>query len=202
MIPARLALLLALAATSGAACHEARAGDPSSPPVTAGYAYASRCPSAGIADDVDRWRLDMCNCTSYVAWALQANGQRIDWFVAGSMDAWNWPHVARLAGLTVGTRPVVGSVAVWPNLSPPFGHVAYVTGVDRDGGIDVSEYNRPGAPHPFAYDRRADVDPVGAVFIYVPKTPPSARRRLSTLPRRRGDAEHDGEPGSPRDLLT
>jgi surface antigen len=155
-------LVLALVASAAATSH---------PPalVTAGYPYASRCPAAGVADDVDRWRLDMCNCTSYVAWALHANGQRTDWFVAGAMDAWNWPNVARLAGLRVDVRPEVGAVAVWPELAAPFGHVAYVTAVDPDGAIDVAEYNRPGSARPFAFDRRRDVDPDGAVFIDVPK---------------------------------
>src|SRR5205809_1128626 len=110
-----------------------------------GYPYAARCPAAGVADRVDRWRMDMCNCTSYVAWALQANGQRIDWFIPGAMDAWNWPHVARLARFRVGRGPHVGAVAVWAKLAPPFGHVGYVTAVDPDGGFDVSEYNFPPA---------------------------------------------------------
>jgi surface antigen len=106
-----------------------------------GYPYAARCPAAGVAERVDRWRMDMCNRTSYVAWALQANGQRIDWFIPGAMDAWNWPHVARLAGLRVDQHPQPGAVGVWAKLSPPFGHVGYVTAVDPEGGFEVSEYN-------------------------------------------------------------
>ena len=135
-----------------------------------GYPYASRCPAAGYDDVVDRWGMYMCNCTSYVAWALRANGQRTDWFIRGAMNAWNWPHVARLSHLAVRTRPHVGAVAVWPKLSPPFGHVSYVTGIERDGGIDVSEYNSPGtgAFDPFVFDLRRDVSTDGAVFIYVP----------------------------------
>jgi hypothetical protein len=50
-----------------------------------GYPYAHRCPGAGIAKKVDRWGMYMCNCTSYVAWALGVNRQRIDWFVPGAM---------------------------------------------------------------------------------------------------------------------
>jgi len=140
-----------------------------------GYPYASRCPTAGYDDVVDRWGMYMCNCTSYVAWALRANGQRTDWFIRGAMDASNWPHVARLSHLAVGTHPRVRAVAVWPRLSPPFGHIAYVTGVERDGGIDLSEYNSPGIGEfdPFIFDVRRDVRPDGAVFIYVP-----ARRRI------------------------
>jgi surface antigen len=135
-----------------------------------GYPYAERCPTAGVADRIDRWRMDMCNCTSYVAWALQANGQRIDWFISGAMNAWNWPHVARLAGLRVLQQPQAGAVAVWPHLSPPFGHVAYVTAVDADGGFDVSEYNFPPAAggRPFRFDQRHDVSVRGALFIDVP----------------------------------
>jgi hypothetical protein len=138
-----------------------------------GYPYAPRCPAAGYDDVVDRWGMYMCNCTSYVTWALRANGQRTDWFIRGAMDAWNWPHVARLAHLAVGTRPRARAVAVWPKLAPPFGHIAYVTGVERDGGIDVSEYNSPGTGvfDPFMFDVRKDIRPAGAVFIYVPARP-------------------------------
>jgi surface antigen len=138
--------------------------------VVYGYPYASRCPTAGYADVVDRWGMYMCNCTSYVAWALRANGQRTDWFILGAMDAWNWPHVAKLSHFAVGKRPRVRAVAVWSKLSLPFGHVAYVTGVERNGGIDVSEYNSPGTSQfdPFVFDLRRDVRPDSAVFIYVP----------------------------------
>jgi len=140
-------------------------------PIVYGYPYAAACPAAGLVDRVDRWRMDVCNCTSYVAWALAANGQRTDWFVAGAMDAWNWPHVATLAGLPLGRRPRPGAVAVWPKLSPPFGHVAYVTAVLRDGRFDVGEYNFPPAAGyaPYVFDRRYDVRAAGAVFIYVPR---------------------------------
>jgi surface antigen len=150
-----------------------------------GYPYASRCPAAGAAERVDRWRMDMCNCTSYVAWALQANGQRINWFIHGAMDAWNWPHVARLAGLRLDQHPHPGAVAVWTKLSPPFGHVAYVTAVDPDGGFDVSEYNFPPASgfQPFLFDQRHHVPVVrGVVFIDVP----SARRPAAPRPLRSG----------------
>jgi len=164
-----------LVALLGAAAGAAPAGRISATPAARlrvhGYPYAARCPAAGIADRVDRWRMDMCNCTSYVAWALQANGQRIDWFIPGAMNAWNWPHVAQLGGLRVVRQPRPGMVAVWPELSPPFGHVAYVTAVEADGGIDVSEYNFPPAStgRPFRFDQRRDVSPRGAVFIDVPR---------------------------------
>jgi surface antigen len=169
-------LLLALLAVSLAGAAPA-VGRSSDAVIVYGYAYASRCPTAGYGDVVDRWGMYMCNCTSYVAWALRANRQRTDWFVRGAMDAWNWPHVARLSHLPVGTRPRVRAVAVRPGLSRPFGHVAYVTGVERDGRIDVSEYNSPGMGEfdPFVFDVRREVRPAGAIFIYVParRTPRS-----------------------------
>jgi surface antigen len=138
--------------------------------VVYGYPYASRCPVAGIAERVDRWGMYDCNCTSYVAWALHANGQRTDWFIRGAMDAWNWPHVAQLAGIPVGRTPRVGAVAVWPHLSK-FGHVAYVTRLEPGGRFDVGEYNLPleEGYSPFTFDSRRGVDSAGVVFIYVPR---------------------------------
>lgn len=159
-------LLLALAVLALAATGARAAARP----ITVGYPYTDRCPAAGVADVVDRWHMYACNCTSYVAWALVANGQRTDWFVAGAMDAWNWPNVARLAHLRVDRLPAVGSVAAWPKLAKPFGHVAYVTGVERDGRIDVAEYNLPEfGRQTFAFDTRTDVSTAGAVFIHVPR---------------------------------
>jgi surface antigen len=135
-----------------------------------GYRYAPQCPGAGLAERVDRWKMYECNCTSYVAWALSVNGQRTDWFIPGSMDARNWLHVARLKGIAIGRLPRVGAVAVWTRLSE-FGHVAYVTGLERGGGFDVAEYNRPTAvgEDSFAFDVRRDVSRAGAMFLYVPR---------------------------------
>jgi surface antigen len=140
-----------------------------------GYSYAASCPGAGIAEVVDRWGMYECNCTSYVAWALAANHQRTDWFIRGSMDAWNWPHVALLAHLTVDRVPTVGAVAVWPELARPFGHVAYVAIVHSRRLIDVAEYNLPGprGAETFDFETRSFVRVGDAVFIHVP------RRRLS-----------------------
>ena len=161
-------LSVILAATAGAAGPRASAAGA---PVVYGYPYAARCPAAGIAVAVDRWKMDECNCTSYVAWALTANGQRTDWFIAGAMDARNWAHVAELAGLAVGREPRVGAVAVWERV-PRFGHVAYVTAVHAGGRFDVAEYNLPaaqGGVGRYVFDERRDVRPVGDVeFIYVP----------------------------------
>lgn len=161
-LPYVVAVVLVAAGLAG------RAGARGSP-IVFGYPYAPSCPGAGIAAVVDRWNMYACNCTSYVAWALAVNGQRTDWFVPGSMDAWNWPNVARLAHLRVDTHPSVGAVAVWPKLGKPLGHVAYVIGVDGRGRIDVSEYNLPLLGRPFGFDTRTGVPLTGAVFIHVPQ---------------------------------
>jgi surface antigen len=138
-------------------------------PIIYGYPYTSRCPAAGVADVVDRYRMYACNCTSYVAWVLDRNGQRIDWFVPGSMNAWNWPNVARAAGFAVNSVPARGAVAVWPHVAPPFGHVAYVTAVHPSRRVDVAEYNFPVLGRDtFIFGIRTDVAPRGAVFIHVP----------------------------------
>ena len=159
----------ACVASLAAAVMLAGAGRSSAGVIVYGYPYVSRCPAAGVADRVDRWHMYVCNCTSYVAWALSANGQRTDWFIAGAMDARNWPHVAELRGIPVGAVPRVGAVAVWPR-SSRFGHVAYVTRVDRDGRFDVGEYNLPSVVgESFAFDVRTEVSPANAVFVYVPK---------------------------------
>jgi len=135
-----------------------------------GYPYSSRCPADGPKELVDRWGMYVCNCTSYVAWALRANGQRTSWFIRGSMDAWNWPNVARRRGLPVVARPRAGDVAVWPKLARPFGHVAYVTRIRDDGTFDVAEYNLPDRPsHRFRFDIRRSVSRRGATFIEVPE---------------------------------
>jgi surface antigen len=165
----RWSLALVVVAAAAALC-PAAARTAARTPIVYGYPYASRCPAAGVADAVDRFRMYACNCTSYVAWALARNRQRIDWFVPGSMNAWNWPNVARAAGLTVNSVPVPGSVAVWPHVAPPFGHVAYVTRVNSDGTVDVAEYNFPVLGRDtFVFGTRTGVAARGAVFIHVPR---------------------------------
>lgn len=141
-------------------------------PVIYGYPYAAECPFAGVAERVDRFGMYACNCTSYVAWALHANGLRTDWFVRGAMDAFNWPHVARLKGLQVVTRPAVGAVAVMPRLGGRLGHVAFVTGVGPGALFSVAEYNLPSRTSltRFQFDLRNGVAPSGTEFILVPRT--------------------------------
>jgi surface antigen len=156
-----LTVALALALAFAGAAAGAR------PLVTSGYPYASRCTEAGERDLVDRWKMNMCNCTSFVAWALERNGFRTDWFAPGSMDAWNWPNVARLKGIRTGDDPRPGAVAVWP-AETRFGHVAFVTAVHADETFDVAEYNLPGGRR-FGFDTRRRLGTRGVDFVYVPR---------------------------------
>lgn len=152
-------VLLALATAGAAAARGAL--------VIGGYPYARECPQAGRSDEADRWGMDVCNCTSYAAWALARNGFRTDWFRAGEMDARRWAVVARAAGIAVGFVPRAGAVAVWPWWGR-FGHVALVTRVDPDGRFDVAEYNEPGGVR-YGFDKRRRVSRRGVTFVYVPR---------------------------------
>jgi surface antigen len=145
---------------------------PRGSPIVYGYPYAPACPLAGVAERVDRFGMYACNCTSYVAWALHANGMRTDWFIRGAMDAFNWPHVARLKGLQVVSTPAVGAVAVMPRLGGKLGHVAFVTGLGPGNLFSVAEYNLPSwtSGTRFEFDVRSGVSPAGAEFILVPRT--------------------------------
>jgi len=154
-----VALLLAALSPAGTAAGSAL--------VIGGYPHARSCPQAGRADRPDRWGMDECNCTSYVAWALARNGYRTDWFVPGEMDARRWATVARQAGIPVGSTPRRGSVAVWPWWKR-FGHVAFVTHVRADGTFDVAEYNEPDRVR-FGFDKRTGVSRRGVTFVYVPR---------------------------------
>ncbi len=83
-----------------------------------------------------------------------------------------------LAECTVDRTPAPGSVAVWPNLSRPFGHVAYVTKVEADRTIDVAEYNFPGpnGTKTWGFETRSFVRTNGALFIHVPQRDDEPRR--------------------------
>ena len=161
----RLLLVAAIAVCVLVAAPVTGGAGPSRPAIL-GYPYGRQCPAAGYAVSVDRWNMNTCNCTSYVAWALDANGYRIDWFQPGRMDAHNWPEVAREAHIAEGPAPRVGAVAVWPHATPPWGHVAFVTAVRKDGTFDVAEYN---LLRKFRFDARYRVSRSGATFIYVPR---------------------------------
>ncbi|ALN14513.1 CHAP domain-containing protein [Acidipropionibacterium acidipropionici] len=92
---------------------------------------------------VDPWGFYWGQCVSYAAWKVRSttSWSSFENYTNGVHfgNAVNWGAAARQIGVTVNTRPAVGSVA-W-RTSGFAGHVAWVTGVHSDGTIDVSEYN-------------------------------------------------------------
>ena len=59
-------------------------------------------------------------------------------------NAKDWITSAQAAGHSVGTTPVAGAIAVWPNDGGGYGHVAYVTSASGVNSIQVMESNYAG----------------------------------------------------------
>ena len=59
-------------------------------------------------------------------------------------NAKDWIDSAQAAGHSVGTTPVAGAIAVWPNDGGGYGHVAYVTSASGVNSIQVMESNYAG----------------------------------------------------------
>jgi surface antigen len=77
---------------------------------------------------------DVRNCTSYVAWRI---GKEFGINIPGWGNANNWDNAA--AGkFNVDTTPEAGDIAVWEG---SYGHVAYVESTNKDGSVNVAEYN-------------------------------------------------------------
>ena len=86
-------------------------------------------------------------------------------------NAKNWIASARAAGHSVGTTPVAGAIAVWPNEGGGYGHVAYVTSASGVNSIQVMESNYAGNMSISNY--RGTFDPTssahgGSVFYIYP----------------------------------
>ena len=86
-------------------------------------------------------------------------------------NAKDWIASAQAAGHSVGTTPVVGAIAVWPNDGGGYGHVAYVTSASGVNSIQVMESNYAGNMSISNY--RGTFDPTssahgGSVFYIYP----------------------------------
>ena len=86
-------------------------------------------------------------------------------------NAKNWIASAQAAGHSVGTTPVAGAIAVWPNDGGGYGHVAYVTSASGANSIQVMESNYAGNMSIGNY--RGTFDPTssahgGSVFYIYP----------------------------------
>lgn len=123
-----LSLLAGLAALLSAPADAALVGDD--------YPYKDEAaPGEYIADP---WNFYMCECTSFVAWRLNAeNDVKFHNFYRGVRwgNASNWGYAAESLGIPVDDTPEVGAVAWDPN-----GHVAWVALVAGDT-VTIEEYN-------------------------------------------------------------
>ena len=86
-------------------------------------------------------------------------------------NAKDWIASAQAAGHSVGTTPVVGAIAVWPNDGGGYGHVAYVTSASGVNSIQVMESNYAG--NMLIGNYRGTFDPTssahgGSVFYIYP----------------------------------
>lgn len=110
--------------------------------------YPAKLRQAYITSTVDPWRFYNRGCTSFVAWRLNHNNH-IPFTNAYGGTWWGnasgWASAARSIGLAVDDHPTLGSVA-WD--AYPM-HVAWVSKVNRDGTINIEEYNYnpPGSYH-------------------------------------------------------
>jgi surface antigen len=122
--------------------------------VTAGYPWASDTTGGS-----DSWGFTRRQCVSYVAWRLARIGRPV-YSRQGWGSASHWDDTAHTRGVTVTSRPRVGSVAQWNAgessrvylsgsqrgtfTAGSAGHVAWVTEVYPDGSVEVAQYNGDG----------------------------------------------------------
>ena len=103
------------------------------------YPYPNGSYGTYRAQDVDRWRYYVRECTSFVAWCLESRNELAgftNWYKGVNFgDAVTWSNAAKSVGITVDNNPAVGAVAWWS-----FGHVAWVKSVNGNN-VDIEEYN-------------------------------------------------------------
>ena len=87
---------------------------------------------------VDSWGLYNRECVSYTAWKVASTGRFVPHF-GGYGNANQWPSTTARYGISSGSTPKAGSVAIW--YVGIYGHSMYVESVNGDGTITVSDYN-------------------------------------------------------------
>lgn len=101
------------------------------------YPWSGQCPTPpGVGNERDTWNYTKGQCTSFVAFRAQG---RLGKNLSGLGQASEWNNRAPAKGISVGTMPLIGAVAV--SESGTYGHVAYVTKVNSDFSFTVEEYN-------------------------------------------------------------
>jgi hypothetical protein len=141
--------------------------------------------SYGVADP---WVYYLRNCTSYVAWKIN---QGFNKNISGWGNAASWNTNALNAGYTDDSTPQAGDIAQYNGtVSNPWGHVAYVYGVNGSGYAELDEYNAAGTGL-FSNNRTTAPSSAGAPshFIHIGTPPPPPP---PTLPAHHDLAWYDG----------
>ncbi len=80
------------------------------------------------------------NCTDWAAWKVEGLiGRKIQGL--GNANTWD-DRAPNMKFTVVHTNPEPGDVAVWN--SGTYGHVAFVESVNKDGSVNISQYNKSG----------------------------------------------------------
>jgi surface antigen len=106
--------------------------------IPGGGGYPGAWANAPLDAYIDPWGLYTRECVSYAAWKVASTGRFVPNF-GGRGNANQWPSTAAEYGISSGSTPQAGSVAMWP--IGYYGHVMYVEAVNGDGTIVVSDYN-------------------------------------------------------------
>ena len=149
-------------ATSEAAPAVSEAPVSAAPVVTSEAAPAAETHKVSAASTPNTYPVGQCTwgVKSLAPWAGNNWG-----------NAKNWIASAQAAGHSVGTTPVAGAIAVWPNDGGGYGHVAYVTSASGVNSIQVMESNYAG--NMLIGNYRGTFDPTssahgGSVFYIYP----------------------------------
>ncbi|NCU31060.1 CHAP domain-containing protein [Candidatus Saccharibacteria bacterium] len=108
---------------------------------------------------VDNWGMYNRECVSYTAWKVAASGRYMPYW-GGRGNANQWPASARADGISTGSEPQVGSVAIM--YIGYYGHAMYVESINSNGTIHVSQFNWR-VQGEFS---EMDINPNGLTFIY------------------------------------
>ena len=108
---------------------------PAAPATSEAPAPAAETHKVSAASTPNTYPVGQCTwgAKSLAPWAGNNWGNAKDWIAS-----------AQAAGHSVGTTPVAGAIAVWPNDGGGYGHVAYVTSASGVNSIQVMESNYAG----------------------------------------------------------
>ncbi len=122
-------------ATSEATQEPEAQPDSAAPTASEAPAPAAETPKVSAASTPNTYPVGQCTwgAKSLASWVGNYWG-----------NAKNWIASAQAAGHSVGTTPVAGAIAVWPNDGGGYGHVAYVTSASGANSIQVMESNYAG----------------------------------------------------------